>query len=243
MKSFIKIFRSSVITALIFFSVVTCDLNKDGDTDGPVLYKDAIKINKQQVWEGTSSNKISELYKKFEGERDISVNVYLPDETDKFKPSKVLGAGKIEKGLLSCDIPVPADGDLMDWDNFKKWFSEWNDINCVPKVNGTFLGLVSSENEWVNREKMSGTSDSLWLESIWFVYADIDCIITGTPGSGIRPGDAFYVTPENLNLKLKRGWNTVSRKQLLEGDHGIETDSVKIKNPNDFKWALRTVHP
>jgi hypothetical protein len=246
MKSILKILGAFVITAVILLPMATCETeNNDTDivTDGPTHYSGAFKIDKEQVWEGTASNKISEVYKKFDGDREINVNVYWPDENGKFTSSKKLSAGKVEKGLLSCEVPVPNDDDLLDWDKFKAWFSEWNNIDCVPKVNGVFLRLVTSDNVWLNREKMSGSLDSLWLESIWYVYADTDCKITGTPGVGIRPGDAFYETPENLDLTFKKGWNTVSRKQLLEGDHGIETDSVKIKNPNDFKWALRTVHP
>jgi hypothetical protein len=241
MKNILKILEAFALAALILFPMATCDLNKD--EDGPVHYSGAFKINKEQVWEGTESNKLSELYEKFDGDRGISVNVYWPGEDGKYAPTKVIGSGNIEKGLLTCDIPEPKADELMEWADFKFEFSQWNDINCVPEVKGAYLRLITSDKVWLNREKMSGSNNSLWLESILYIYVDTDCIITGTPGAGIRPGDAFYETPEDLNLTLKKGWNTVCRKQLLEGDHGIETDSVKIKNPNDFKWALRKVHP
>jgi len=242
MKKMLKALWNFVPAALIMFSMATCDLNKNDDNDGPVIYKGAFQIKKEQVWAGTYSNKLSEVYEKFNGDRGVSINEYWPEGDGKYNPAKVLGTGKIEKGLLSCDIPVPGDDDLMDWDNFKFEFSEWNDINCVPNVKGTYLRLVTSENEWLNREKMSGSNDSVWLESIWFLYVDNDCRITGTPNEGTRPGDAFFKTSD-LDLKLKKGWNTVCLKQLLKGDYGIEMDTMTIKNPNDFKWALRTVHP
>jgi uncharacterized protein YcfL len=246
MKNILKILGAIVFAALIVFLMATCETgNNDNDTDinGPTHYSGAFKINKEQVWQGTESNKLSEVYEKFDGDLEISVNVYWPDDKGKYVPSKVLGSGIIEKGLLTCDIPEPESEYLMEWTDFKFEFSQWNNIDCVPKVKGTYLRLVTSNNEWLNREKMSGSNDSLWLESILYIYVDMDCKITGTPGEGIRPGDAFYETPENLYLTLNKGWNTVCRKQLLVGDHGIETDSVKIKNPNDFKWALRTIHP
>jgi len=243
MKIILKLLKISALAAVIIFSMVTCDSNKDEDTDGPTHYSGAFKIDKEQVWEGTGSNKLSEEYEKFGGDREISVNVYYHEGEGKNNPTKVLGTGKIEKGLLTCDVPEPKASDLMEWDDFKYWFSEWNDIDCAPKVRGTYLWLITSDDVWLNREKMSGSSDSLWLESVWYIYADTDCKITGTPGKGIRPEDAFYETPENLDLTLKKGWNTVCRKQLLEEDRGIETDTVSIKNPNDFKWVLRPNHP
>lgn len=242
MKSILKTLGMSALTAVIIFSMATCDLEKDDDTDGPTNYTGAFKINKEQVWEGTTSNKLSEVYKKFDGERGISINDYWTEGDGKYNPTKVLGEGIIEKGRLSCDIPVPVEDDLMDWDNFKFEFSEWKDIKCVPKVKGTYLRLVTSENEWLNREKISGSDDSVWLESIWFLYVDNDCHITGTPSDGTRPGDAFFKTSD-LDLILKKGWNTICLKQLLKGNYGIEMDTMQIKNPNDFKWVLRTVHP
>jgi len=228
----------------IIFSITSCaiiDLGQD-DNDS-THYTGALKINKQQVWEGTKSNKPSKVYDKFEGERGISVNVYWPDVgadgKKKLNPTKVLCDGKIEKGLLSCKVPEPEAGNLMAWDDFKLEFSAWGNLDCVPKANGTYLRLVSSNGEWLNREKMSGSSDSVWLESIWFIYVDTDCKITGTPSQGYRPGDVFYKTPEKLDLALKKGWNTICRKQLLREDIGIEVDLMKIKNPNNFKWAIR----
>jgi len=243
MKIIFKILKISALAAVIIFSMVTCDSNKDDDADGPTHYSGVFKIDNEQIWQGTESKKLSEVYEKFDGDREISVNVYYHEGEGKNNPTKVLGTGKIEKGLLTCDVPEPKAGDLMEWDDFKLWFSEWEDIDCAQKVKGAYLRLVTSDNEWLDREKMSGSDDSLWLESVWYIYADKDCKITGTPGEGIRPEDAFYETPENLDLTLIKGWNTVCRKQFLEGDRGIETDTVRIKNPNDFKWVLRPNHP
>jgi len=232
-----KALKTAVLAAVIVFCSTACALLADDDTDGPVNYKSSFTIKKEQVWEGTNSNKLNEVYKKFDGERGISVNVYRDEDGN--NPVKNIGSGIIEKGRLTCEVPEPQAGDLMEWDNFKAIFSEWNDLKCVPEVKGTFLVFVTSENELLNKEKMSGSSDSLWLESILFVYVDNDCKITGTPGKGIRPGDAFYETTENLDLQLLKGWNTICQKQLFQGDRGTEADSLKIKNPNDFKWAIR----
>jgi len=236
-----KIFRVTFLSAVILCAMTMCALLADDDTDRPVHYKGAFKITKEQVWEGTDSNKLSEIYKKFGEDREINVNVCLPDGKGKFAPTKNLGLGKIEKGLLTCEIPELSADDLMEWDDYKSRFFEWDELDCEPKTKSTFLMLVTSDNELLNKEKMSGSSDSLWLESILFVYVDNDCRITGTPGKGIRPEDAFYET-QNLDLQLLKGWNTVCEKQLLKGDRGIEVDSMTIKNPNDFKWTIR-IHP
>jgi len=243
MEKIEKALKIAVLAAVIVFCATACALLADEDNDGPVNYKSSFKIDNEQVWEGTDSNKLSEVYKKFEGERGISVNIYYQDEDGNFPLTKKIGPGIIEKGRLTCEVSEPQAGDLMEWDNFKAIFSEWNYLDCVPKVKGTFLEFVTSENEWLSREKMSGSSDSLWLESILFVYVDKDCKITGTPIEGIRPGEAFYKTTEPLDLQLLKGWNTICQKQLLEGMNGIEADSLIIKNPNDFKWAIRSEHP
>jgi hypothetical protein len=241
MNNIVTIFKAAVLAAVILFSMAACDTG--GDDNEPVHYDGPFTINNQQMWEGTNSNKISEVYKKFEGDREISVYEYDSEGDGKYGPVKIIGSGKIENGFLNCDVPEPDVGDLMAWNDFKFVFSAWTDLACAPySAKGTYLRLVSSEGEWLNLEKMSGSNDSLWLESIWFIYIDRDCKITGTPSDGIRP-DAFYETVENLDLALKRGWNTICRKQLLTGERGIETDSVKIKNPADFKWTIRPNHP
>jgi hypothetical protein len=238
MKIIVKIF---ILTTVIVFSMTAC---KDEAEENENLYLgNTWKISQAQVWEGTSSNKISEVYKKFEGDREISVYEYEPVGIGKYGPEKKIGSGKIEKGLINCDIPEPDAGDLMAWKDFKFEFSAWDELVCAPDTTkGTYLRLVTSEDEWLNLEKMSGSDDSVWLESIWFIFIDRDCQITGTPSEGIRP-DAFYETDENLNLELRKGWNTLCRKQLLKGERGVETDSMKLKNPADFKWTIRVVHP
>jgi hypothetical protein len=246
MKIIVKMFKVAALVALILFSMAACDTGVEDieNNNGPTHFDGSFKISTQQVWEGTNSNKISEVYKKFEGERGISIKAYWPDGNGKFNPTKSLGRGEIGKGLLNCEVPEPDAGNLMEWKDFKFEFSAWDNLACIPETTkGTYLRLVTSEDEWLNREKMSGSRDSLWLESIWFIYIDRDCKITGTPSEGIRPGDAFYETVENLDLVFKKGWNTICRKQLLTGERGIETDSIKLKNPNDFRWAIRLVHP
>jgi hypothetical protein len=245
MKNIVKIFKVTALTTAIIFLITTCANDDDTSDNNEIThYTGSFKISNRQVWEGTKSNKISELYKEFEGDREISVYEYEPEGEGKYGPVIKIGSGKIENGLLNCDVPVADADDLMEWKDFKFVFSAWTDLACTPDTaKGTYLRLVTSEDEWLNLEKMSGSLDSLWLESIWFIYLDSDCKITGTPSEGIRPGDAFYETDENLDLVLKKGWNTLCRKQLLTGDRGIETDSIKIKNPPDFKWVIRENHP
>ncbi|MDR2730832.1 MAG: hypothetical protein LBB81_08045 [Treponema sp.] len=247
MKNIVKTLMVFVLTAVIVFLMTMCgiliDNSANNNNNDPAHYDGSFRIDSQQVWEGTNSNKISEVYKKFEGGRGISINVYWPIGTDKFNATRILGLGKIEKGLLSCEVPEPKAGDLMEWADFKFEFSAWNNIACVPEAKGNYLRFVTSSDEWLNKEKMSGSSDSVWLESIWYIYVNRDCRITGTPGEGIRPGDTFYKTTENLNLELKRGWNTVCRKQLYQGGLGVETDSMTVINPVDFKWTIRPKHP
>jgi len=90
MKIIIKVFKTTVLMAAVISLITTCallDLEQDDndDTDGPTHYDGAFNIDKEQVWEGTTSNKISEVYKEFDGERDISVCVYWPRRKNKKK--------------------------------------------------------------------------------------------------------------------------------------------------------------
>ena len=119
MKNIGKILRTAVLSAVILSSMAACDNggddNKDNkDNNGPALYTGALKIKNQQVYEGTDSNILSKVYKEFEGEREISVKVYLPDGDGSFSPAKNLGFGKIEKGLFNCEVSEPGAGDLME---------------------------------------------------------------------------------------------------------------------------------
>jgi hypothetical protein len=238
MKSITRIFRASVLAAVIISLLAACALLADnegnGNNDGPTHFTGILRISGQQVYEGTDSNKISGIYEKYAG-ADCPVSIMT------FKGIQIPESnGEIKGGKLSFEVP-PLEGDkLADAATLKQtFFNEYEDVSIdPPDVMSTIIVIEKSGSELLNREKMYGSSSSIWLESVWFFYADKDCTITGNPGSGRRGNESLYQTGD-LNLALKQGWNTVCRKQLYEGAHGIEEDSDELKNPNDFKWAIR----
>jgi len=124
MKNIGKILRTAVLSAVILSSMAACDNGGDDNKDdnGPTHYTGALKIKNLQVYEGTDSNILSKVYKEFEGEREISANVYCRDGDGSFSPAKNLGSGKIEKGFFSCEVSEPGAGDLMEWMTLNLYF-------------------------------------------------------------------------------------------------------------------------
>jgi hypothetical protein len=240
MKFIAKLFRASVFTVAVVSLLAACALladdGGDDNKDGPTHFTGNQKISGEQVYEENpdAGGKISDIYRKYTGEDcDISIITFnrIP-----------AGSGEIKSGKLSFEVPPLDQEKLIDMETLKlAFFKEYEDVSIMPQgVMSNIIVIEKSDNVLLNREKMSGSSNSIWLESVWFFYVDKDCVITGNPSSGMRENDSLYKTGD-LNLALKQGWNTVCRKQLYEGAHGTEEDTDGIKNPKDFKWVIRSL--
>ena len=196
----------------------------------------------EQVWE--HNNKIlfalSDLY--YESSRHGRINIW--NHKDEF-----LGKGIIEEGKLSFTLVEPDNlYSIEDNDIFGSSFHDWwDEVTIVePGIKGNvvsgmyFHGDEDDEPEQtrlIMKEKLVGTSDSLAMDFIVFVYVNGDCRITGKEKDTIDPGIGYYHS-EPLDLTLKEGWNMVCREICYYSDRLIVDMPMEIKDLVNFKWAL-----
>jgi hypothetical protein len=231
--------HTAALEALILFSMAACDSETDNghsdDNDGPTHFGDLLKISGQQVWEHTGINRIKEAYRKFMGE-DCDIFIFTID-------GKPVGEGEIKNGKLSFEVSALGQENLMEAERLKYLFAEYDEVAIEPpEVEGNIIIFVKSDTEWLNREGLSGSTSSLSLESVFFIYVNGNCRITGKPADKTWNLSYFSRTENPINLSLIKGWNTLSRKEKLlkEGlsEAGPDYVSMGIKNPNDFKWTI-----
>lgn len=203
-----------------------------GGPDGRIHYEGPLAFNGQQVWEqNKNTTRISNAYFAFKEDRDINVVVYSPVDYSAIQ----VGSGKISQGILNVSVNELAPETLLSWDDLKKIFFYWDDVQIDnPLAMGNFIMFISSNNERLNRERLLGTDVSLGQEIVFFIYVDSDCRITGSYGDGT--GDGYYYTTSNLDLYLEKGWNTVCRKEVY-GQSGKAAISMEVKNP-ESKWVI-----
>jgi len=246
MKIIFKISGAFVLAAVIIFSMAACNSDKDDDdTDGPTYYSGAFKIDKEQVWVQNKEAKKQddEWYNKFNDDKVINVVTGFSYDTQGkvIQFQKSTGSGKIEKGLLSFEAEEPAQDDLVSADILNSFFKEYDGVNFDPSdVKGTNIIPVTSAGERLNREELYLLNSSIGLESILFIYVDNDCRITGNPGNkywDIAPQGYYSLTEQSVDLSLKKGWNTVFRKEVFD-NVGYDNISMGLGNPNNFKWVL-----
>ena len=250
MKNITKMFSIFILIAVIILVLAACKTEADDNKDGPTHYANTLTISGQQVWGiNFQASSPRDQYYKFTEDRDINVFIRFYDEnsieTGKENTSvtsdKVVGSGKIEKGILSFNVGKPEPEDLQNWNVLKsREFFFWHDaVVDVPEVNGTQYMLITTGGNRLNKETIVGTRTSISQEIVRFIYVDRDCKITGTSGNGKfgSQNPAFYITNNKLDLSLKKGWNTVWRKETYENITGDAQISMEIKNP-DHKWAI-----
>jgi hypothetical protein len=238
-----------IMTALILLSMTACgDIvgsNNDNvnDNNEPTHYSGSLSISGQQVWvQNRASNRINDLtYLKYTGgDKKIYVfpaYLYGPDGNI-IRSLEPAGSGVIKNGFLSFKADGLPEEKLIKADHLKKLFGEWDNVKIEPlDTMGNIIYPVTTDAELLNREGLTGTHSSISLESILFIYVNKDCRVTGSPGYEKIWDDHFSYTDSDLYFSLKKGWNTVCRKQTYSGD-GYEKETIEIKNPKDFKWVI-----
>ena len=243
MKKFACIKRISnvaALAALIAFSMAACGDNTDNgyNIENRTHYTGALEFRGQQVWEQNKDTKhISDAYYEFKEDREIIVITYILDESSPNGFSEVqVGSGKIENGILSFRVDELEPEKLLEWDDLKIIFSQWNDVAIdIPQARGNFITLVTTRGERINRERLVALGYSLAQESVIFFYINADSVITGNYGDG-EDESSFYFTTGELALSLKKGWNTICRKEAY-GQTGKAAISMEIRHP-DAKWVI-----
>jgi hypothetical protein len=94
-----------------------------------------------------------------------------------------------------------------------------------------------------NREGFSGTSSSITMDSVFYLYVDRDCTVKGEY-MGRDYADSLLVTAgykgytyNAFELRLKKGWNTICETQTHTSS-GESVISLSLRNPNNNKWVL-----
>jgi len=244
----------SIMAAAIIFLMAACNDTVDSgnsgniDNNGPTHYTGALRMS-GQVWvQNSETNRINDMtYLKYTG-ADKAISVFpafsYNPEGKIIQSREPAGSGIIKNGFLSFTVDELAEGNLINADNLKELFKEWDNVQIAPStVKGNIIYPETTDGERLNREGLTGTRSSISMESILCIYINENCQITGSSGGGKTEDDHFSYTDSSLNLSLKRGWNTVCRKQTYTADsnneeYGYEKETIEIKNPHDFKWTL-----
>jgi len=260
MKNIGKILRTLTPAAVIIFLMAACRNDPVYvpivyipvvevpviDPDGPTHYEGTLEIDGQQVWVQNKEAKrqSDEWYFKFEGDSsiDIVTGFSYDDQGNVINLQKAAGSGKIEKGILSFEVPELTSEYLVNADVLNSFFKEYNDVTFdPPDVNGTNILPVTSKNEKLNREGLFLLNSSVGLESVMFIYVDKDCRVTGSPGVitwDLESQSYYSNTDSPLDISFKKGWNTLYRMEVFDRSSGYDNVSLGISNPNDFKWVL-----
>jgi hypothetical protein len=225
------------IMMLVVFGLLACNNGFGTKRYNEQTYygNNILKIEGEQVWlRNNSANKLSQAYEKSNDNYDITVlSEYLLSGY-----SEVIGSGTINGGILN--FIVNATENLVEWDKLKVFFNNiteglgWDAEINDKAAKGTFIEILTNvEDEYVlMREGVSGTIDSISDETVFFLYIDRDCTITGNS----KNDEQVMYTFNPFNLDLKKGWNTIWYKQTYTTS-GISSFYFDIKNP-DLKWVL-----
>lgn len=237
MRNITNILKIAALTAVILLSLAVCNTGSDdskGNNNGPTHFKDTLEMSGQQVWNRSEAYRVNEAsYSRFTGDGKIDIVVFAHDSPD----FTSVGSGEIIKGIMSFTVAEPEDEYLLEADDLKKFFAEWDNVEISPSdTKGNNIMFKLSNDRFLNREGLFGTKTSVGLESILFIYTDKNCQITGKYFEGAKT-DYFVRTEGDLDLSLKEGWNTVCRRETLNA-FGYVNVAMAIKNPNDFKWAI-----
>jgi hypothetical protein len=255
MQTIAKIAGITALAAVVIFSMTTCSNDPDDDNNGPTHYTGTLKMSGQVWLQNKETNRINDMtYLKYTGE-DKEINIFPAFSYDSdgnlTRSMEPAGSGTITNRVLSFTVDELTDDNLIQANDLKRLFREWDDVQITPSTaKGNIIYPETTDGKLFNREGLTGTKTSISLESILYIYVNMNCTITGNPGNrkdwpSSSDDGYFSYTDSNLNVSLQKGWSTVCRKQTYTGNsaeegYGYEKETIEMKNPNDFKWVLYT---
>jgi uncharacterized protein YaiE (UPF0345 family) len=257
MKIFIKNTVFFSLTTIILILTITCIEPDEPDdkiidysiTYGPVHFN-TLNVTGEQVWmPNYYTGKISEMFLKFEDDRDVDVIVIESIDDPPYRAIQTVGSGEIKNGKLTFSVDEMGDEDLLDSSYlFPVYFREWydggnGDITMTPAdVKGNIITLVtlydddtSMPSEAIIREGFYGTRTSLTGEYIYYLYVNADCTIS----AGKVENTELKYTFNKFSLSLKAGWNTICKSETytITGDSSY---SIKVENP-EIRWLIQEI--
>jgi len=150
--------------------------------------------------------------------------------------------GSINGGRMSFRVGVPDDSLL---EPFESGTTEEDEVEIYPDaiaqpsdtrgIGLEFLDIdLTKENTKVNF-----TTGTIEIEVVFYLYIDKDCTITAKGGTTTEDGDKYIY--QDLNLKLKKGWNTINMKMKTTNLSSIITTTSVAVDTGDLpscKWVL-----
>jgi len=208
--------------------------------------------------ENTTATSISITYTKFTGN--------LEDIIGHGSNGVIGGSGKITNGVLSFTIGTPEADSLVALDDFLSDLERqgYTNVNASEQgVKGAQIQrLLVNDDEWSESlyrrntilSNVSSTKCSWNDVQVVYIYVDADVTISAK-GYNFSDSDTYEGVPwsesgtvNDLNLQLKKGWNSVCTKvvgtQTITGtwdatQSNTETYTVTVSLDNpDLKWVL-----
>ena len=257
MKNMTKKIWIGFLALVVILGITSCP-NESSDNDPFYSVGNTITVGNYQVWERNYETKrIREAHYEFKGNRSVGAYSYVPvyDEdgniTD-YPLQKIASSGNIKDGKISFSVEELEDSSLLPNSDvlllfiFREWFQNfWTNtvqinvdigqtIAVAPlDVKGNSIQYLRTESDLLSWELLTGTSDSLSMEYVWFLYMDKACHVTAdefTIGLGLD------YTFKELDLYFNQGWNMLCKKETYTTS-GNSSYSFEIKKPN-YKWTL-----
>jgi uncharacterized repeat protein (TIGR02543 family) len=180
------------------------------------------------------------VFRLFDGNRTITA-----------QPSGIGGFGAITRGQFNFNINSPTattlenintffDGMDRDYDNFR--ISNTN-ANIVLLWFEVPSGSFRRESRSITR---TGNTTTYTDQEQLFIYVDKDVTISGRGRTAHWTGEYYSgtTTTKNLDITLKRGWNTMLIETIeteTESSNNIvvsETITISLGNPDNLGWTL-----
>ena len=253
MKKTTKRFGIAILTMLPVFLVSGCAYDIEVKGESPYL-GNTLSVNGQQMWEQNHvAVKINQTYRHYEESHDIDVLVISRQSEVPLYEYGYVGRGIIINGVLSFTVDSNiTKTKLLNWDELCVFFDFWDfwenskispsdaKVNIIQFI--TYPPNQDTNDGFLNRQRITGTRSSVSCETIFYLYADKPCKITGKSSSGHKNGYYDYVTGGDLNLSLKEGWNMVTQTETYGSSfNGNAKFSIKlnnpIENPDSLKWV------
>jgi hypothetical protein len=188
--------------------------------------------------------------------QDVNIEAIMSGSGDMFKytpykgppsvfTSNVGGSGSISNGKMSFSVGAPDPSFLEPFERndlaIMGDYDIYRDASVSPSnVNGVSLDLTDYASIDLSRMNMivNTSTGSRTVEMVNYIYYDRDCTVTATGGKATdsSSGVSVTITFPNLNIKFKKGWNTLYIKITSSSTTGSVV--INQSDPSSCKWVI-----